>query len=665
MALMRERAEMAAELKRLKALVSSDGVEHREEETKPAVATAADASADLFQALIDATETAEFAKAQLRAILRSERVRMQCPAHNVGMMGWIQSEGWQRGVRRSVTSCRMPLLQEHALGQPATEGRAVLRPGRTLASLKEEEPQDYHQQTQRDLLQLLLRHCMYSPQLLLQLQESGLQTEAGGVEAFLRLQALLVRLLEMQQQPEQNASRPVAMPSTSQMPPPPASAAVSAALASALGKAVPLLKANAPLLKDQQDRPQQPSLGQAFPQEAPARKPDESTSNSDASSTIMETAPGEDARELNASQIEEPGDRPVPWEPQVCCMRLHMTSAQPACAGTYSFYCMARLFHLQPFILHCSQILATAQLLESLADAAFVDSITREEKLEAARAAEARRVCANKIDEAMRRLAALRGFNDLSKKEGGGEEEALLASQGTGSSGDFSLVELGPGEAPQVGLQCALDSRLSTLASRGISSSEALEEASFFPQCTANGPGAQTQASSSDEKPARSVRQPNASSDSAGRPAECTADAVMSIEEVKDIAHQEERSSNSTLGRDPDYKDLHEMLESERNRSRKLERRIAELERQVQSFSAFSEANDSPNLQVGGQQARSLRSLRDAFPRNKLRRCAPPYLRLYDCGVRGVAAISCLLLTIRHRLFDLVCLRRRNLKGNS
>lgn len=66
---------MAAELKRLKALLVSDG-EEPIEEAKPSLCTANEASTDLLQALIDATEAAELAKMQLRAVLRAEPVRL-------------------------------------------------------------------------------------------------------------------------------------------------------------------------------------------------------------------------------------------------------------------------------------------------------------------------------------------------------------------------------------------------------------------------------------------------------------------------------------------------------------------------------------------------------------------------------------------------------------
>lgn len=75
MALVRERAEMAAEVKRLKALIRS-GCGEASDKAERSLRTEDGMSTVLLRSLLDATEAAEIARTQLRTILRFESVRV-------------------------------------------------------------------------------------------------------------------------------------------------------------------------------------------------------------------------------------------------------------------------------------------------------------------------------------------------------------------------------------------------------------------------------------------------------------------------------------------------------------------------------------------------------------------------------------------------------------
>lgn len=208
------------------------------------------------------------------------------------------------------------LSQMTCLRQAAGEEMPVSGSSGCLPFQSDEDLQDSQQQTQRHLMQLLLRHSLYSPQLLSQLREADVQRETEGVaDTFLRLQACLIRLLEIERQADQQIP-PLVAPRPSITGFSPSSAAVAAALASSLEKTVPFLRCCFPLSKNQQLHPQVAAVvGRLFSPEGLAHQPEETEGSSDASSAIMEVT--EDAGRSSACDSEQARKCQALWEPQV------------------------------------------------------------------------------------------------------------------------------------------------------------------------------------------------------------------------------------------------------------------------------------------------------------------------------------------------------------
>ncbi|KAL8455153.1 hypothetical protein Emag_000990 [Eimeria magna] len=277
LALVRERAQMAAELSRLQALVGSKDELSNEEITSSPSPTTPACSADLFQALIDATEAAEVAKTQLRALMRRE------PG-------------------------------QYSRQADSKESGAVAD--------KSAHQDDGGESQQHHLLQLLLRHSMYSPQLLLQLQEAGGEKDTErGVSTFLRSQAVLVRLLELQRHSDLSPHGALAA-NSSACNRAVTSAAVADAVASAFERVVPLLKGSN-LISNEQRKSHQEAAGTktVF---AEQRKPDQNEDTRScfdslkaSSGSSKKDEPMGDAVQENVNPTDQLGLFRSLWEPQM------------------------------------------------------------------------------------------------------------------------------------------------------------------------------------------------------------------------------------------------------------------------------------------------------------------------------------------------------------
>ncbi|KAL8436182.1 hypothetical protein ACSSS7_001912 [Eimeria intestinalis] len=497
LALVRERAQMVAELKRLQALVGAKEDLSNEEITQPSPTTPA-CSADLFQALIDATEAAESAKTRLRAVLRCEEGQYSRQADS----------------------------QET-----------------TVADKSAHQGLDSSNQ-QHHLLQLLLRHSMYSPQLLLQLQEAGNEKDPeGGVSTFLRAQAALVRLLELQRQPDSppHGALAAALSSGNSTV---TSAAAAQAIAAALEKAVPLLKGSI-LTSSEQHRSWQEAAATAMNSEEQHRKEDMRSSHdvsSGSSGDLMTDAPTGGVVEEKVIQTDHSGLFRSLWEPQM---------------------------------------LAAAELLGNLADAALFDDIARDKEESGAREGQSGLICSLAVDEALQRLAGLRGFTTLAKEPN--IERACSEIQETDASVDRSSADT--------------DSRSSTLASRGISSTDAAEETTFFPLSPRSAVAAESSVPLNS-----SSTPPQVSDEHSAASGACTAQPQAEGLELLE-AEEDMSGSASEIRGDLDHEQLRRLLEKERCRSRALEKRIAELERERQNYPKACQLNGGMLSQVRLQQA--------------------------------------------------------------
>ncbi|KAL8425730.1 hypothetical protein Efla_003108 [Eimeria flavescens] len=499
LALVRERAELAAELKRLQALNCRIG-DRTVEEVKPSPRTSVKSSEDLFQALIYATEAAEVAKAQLRAVLRFKSA-----------------------------TCVRQASSEESTAENQTEVLSV--------SNEDEKPQ-------QRLLQLLLRHSMYSPQLLLQLQEDGFTGEKEGeVNHFLRLQAVLVRLLELQP-PTGQSSHAAVLPSHARTLGS-TSGTVAVALAAAFEKALSMLKTDCLHSNKGLDSLRQETMGEEPPPDGTvAFNGDETMNHSDASCSKLETASAskhkKDAAEEDFDNAEELDNARLLWEPQ---------------------------------------LLAAAELLGTLADAALVNDATRQASVGAARDEGPGVIYSDAIDEALQRLATLRGFVTLQKKDDSGRP--CREHQEEDASVDLPSGESEPVESQQRNSQCCeeqnQDSRSSTLASRGMSSTDAPEEAAAFPLSPrfAGGP----------------ILASNCGTGAASPPRHSTVSATSDLNSVVTMpaagesgnAAVEGLDAEDTKNSEPDYEQLKELLEQERRQNQVLKGKIAELELKHQS----------------------------------------------------------------------------------
>ncbi|KAL8273845.1 hypothetical protein Esti_002168 [Eimeria stiedai] len=499
--LVRERAQMAAELKRLQALVGAKDDISNEEIVSPSATTSA-CLADLFQALIDATEAAEVARRQLRVVLRCDSGQYSLQADSD--QGTMAEKG------------------AHHDGGGANQ--------------------------QHHLLQLLLRHSMYSPQLLLQLQEAGHEKDAEkGVSTFLRSQAILVRLLELQRQPDSSLHGALAA-NSSACNCAVTSVAVAEALSSALEKAVPLLKSST-LIPREQHKSCQEAAGtkKVFEEQGPSHQNEDTKSCFDVSSA---SAGSSIEDEQKGGAIEEDVDQPDRvgffrslWEPQM---------------------------------------LAAAELLGNLAEAALLNDAARQKGVNGAMAGESGIICSNAIDDALQRLAGLRGFKTLAKKHNIEQECSEL--QETDASVDRSSADT--------------DSRSSTLASRGISSMDAPEETTFFPLSP------RSEALAERSVPLNSSdTAPQVSDDHSVASVACTAQPQAAAVQVLEAQEDASGSARGVSG-ELDYEQLRDMLEKERSRSRALEKRLAELELQCQNYSNSFQFNGASFPQESGEEQR-------------------------------------------------------------
>lgn len=215
-------------------------------------------------------------------------------------------------LRASVKS----MLQIFLRGEVKRENVAASRPERGAAVLSEEAEQDSQQQTQQQLVQLLLRHSVYSTDLLSQLREKGFE-KGGDVDTFLRLQVLLVRLLETQNNGDQGSDRAGALdrrPRASL----PTSAAVAAALASALEKTIPFLKTTSWHRNQQQNHQEAAEVARTPSEEVASLQSTEPEGNAGSSSALMETTSKGDGNTVGETSASEASKVHLSWEPQVC-----------------------------------------------------------------------------------------------------------------------------------------------------------------------------------------------------------------------------------------------------------------------------------------------------------------------------------------------------------
>ncbi|KAL8454266.1 hypothetical protein Emed_000375 [Eimeria media] len=502
LALIRERAQMAAELRRLQALVGSKEELMNEETTSSPSPTAPACSADLFQALIDATEAAEVAKTQLRAVLRRESGQYS--------------------------------------GQAGSKESGV-------AADKSAHEDDEDGKQQHHLLQLLLRHSMYSPQLLLQLQEAGIEKDTeGGVSTFLRSQAVLVRLLELQRHSDLSPHGAVAAePSACKGAV--TSAAVADAVASAFERAVPLLKSSNFISSEQRNsREDAANTKKDIAEEQKPHQGEDTGSCYDifkANSGILrkEDSIG-DADEENVNHTDQCGLFRSLWEPQM---------------------------------------LAAAELLGSLAEAALLNDSARDREGSGAREEESSLMCFHAIDEALQRLAGLRGFKTVAKEEN--IEQACSELQESDASVDRSSADT--------------DSRSSTLASRGISSTDAVEETAFFPLSPRGAAAADSSLSLNSNGTA-----PTVSDEHSVAAVACTARPQAATGEL--LEANDASGLASDVRDDLDYEQLRDMLIKERSRNRALEERLAELELQRQNYMNSRQPKDASFSQEKGEEQR-------------------------------------------------------------
>lgn len=241
---------------------------------------------------------------------------------------------------------------------------------------------------------------------------------------------------------------------------------------------------------------------------------------------------------------------------------------------------------------HSAQILAAAQLLEGVVQAALLDTALTEEDVGGLRATEARLVCARQIDETLKRLGVMRGFMELKRQRGGEDACSVVQDEiGSGVRSQSRTAE-SPSEGQPWHQENHPDSRLATLANRSAKAAQ---------ETTSSAQGSHTEISGH-VPPSNSSATPRESA--SHRPALHVSAAQPQAETPGEFDGGARKESSSTGSSDCElnHKRRKELLESERRQNRALKSRLHELEGQLSREAALSNSAGSPVVQVSREE---------------------------------------------------------------